>query len=386
LIPEAEALARQEFYEENNIGWTSRPKHNPNPDDGSRPFLRRGKFKKASNMNYGMWVSTRVEEKLEAVQRTPTWNQSDELAAYQRCLAQVLADDEGRTQADGNIRIGDYILIIDSDTRVPEDCLLDAVTEMEQSPQVGIMQYASGVMQVSTSFFEGGVTWFTNLIYTAISFSVSNGDAPPFVGHNAILRWSAIQDAAAYTDEDGYEKYWSESHVSEDFDMSLRMQCNGYICRFATYTGGGFQEGVSLTVYDELARWEKYAFGCNELMFHPFKYWLFRGPITPLFRKFMGSNIHFSKKVTICAYIGTYYAIGAAWILTVANYFLTGWYFGLYDKYYLDSFAIYISLVVVFTAFGNIALAVLRYRLAEKGLLEACKYKPYQHSKELGFR
>lgn len=218
------------------------------------------------------------------------------------------------------------------------------------------------------------VTWFTNLIYTAISFAVANGDAPPFVGHNAILRWSAIQDAAAYEDEDGYEKYWSESHVSEDFDMSLRMQCAGYILRFATYTGEGFKEGVSLTVYDELARWEKYAYGCNELLFHPLRYWLFRGPITPLFRKFLFSGIHLPKKLTICAYIGTYYAIGAAWVLTVANYFLTGWYFGQYDKFYLDSFAIYISIIVVFTAFGNVALAVLRYRLGEQSLIWACKF------------
>jgi hypothetical protein len=31
-----------------------------------------------------------------------------------------------------------------------------------------------------------------------------------------------------------------------------------FIVRLATYHKGGFKEGVSLTVYDELARWEKY--------------------------------------------------------------------------------------------------------------------------------
>jgi cellulose synthase/poly-beta-1,6-N-acetylglucosamine synthase-like glycosyltransferase len=78
------------------------------------------------------------------------------------------------------------------------------------------------------------ITFFTNLIYTAISYTVANGDVAPFVGHNAILRWSAIQQVS-YFDEDGYEKFWSESHVSEDFDMSLRLQVNGYIIRLATY-------------------------------------------------------------------------------------------------------------------------------------------------------
>ena len=52
--------------------------------------------------------------------------------------------------------MGDYIQLIDSDTRVPVDCLLDAANEMERSPEVGILQYWSGVMQVTESFFENG--------------------------------------------------------------------------------------------------------------------------------------------------------------------------------------------------------------------------------------
>ncbi|KAJ4346050.1 hypothetical protein N0V85_009781 [Neurospora sp. IMI 360204] len=73
---------------------------------------------------------------------------------------------------------------------------------MEQSPDVGIMQFLSGAI--------------------AIRYTVSNGNIAPFVGYNAILRWSAIQQVS-YEYEDGYEKFWSESHVSEDFDMALRL-------------------------------------------------------------------------------------------------------------------------------------------------------------------
>lgn len=74
------------------------------------------------------------------------------------------------------------------------------------------------------------------------------------------------------------------------------------------------------------------------------------------------------------AYIGTYYAIGAAWILTLANYFLIGWFNGYLDHYYLDSFKVYFSLIIVFSALGNIALAVLRYRLSERSLYGARKF------------
>ena len=135
---------------------------------------------------------------------------------------------------------------VDSDTRVPADCLLDAVSELEISPEVAILQFSSGVMNVTTSYFEAGITFFTNLVYSAIRYGVANGDVAPFVGHNAILRWSALQDVAY--EEDESIKFWSESHVSEDFDMALRLQIKGYITRLAAWAGDGFQEGVSLTV------------------------------------------------------------------------------------------------------------------------------------------
>lgn len=371
LLSDAEARARQDFYDEHNIGWVARPKHNPKPAEGEEVFLRRGKFKKASNMNYALGVSNRVEEKLLLLHRSETWTQDDEVAAYRNALAEVVAEDEGRTWADGNIRVGDYILLIDSDTRVPKDCFLEAVSEMDQSPQVGIIQYSSGVMNVTDSFFERGITYFTNLIYTQIRYSVSCGDVAPFVGHNAWLRWSAVQNIAYDCKDDHREKYWSEATVSEDFDMALRLQTEGYTIRLGAYKGDGYKEGVSLTVYDELARWEKYAYGCSELIFHPLRYWPIRGPFTKLFRNFIMSGIPLPSKLTIMAYIGTYYAIGSAWILTLLNYFIIGWFNGYYDHYYTSSFEIYFGIIVVFNALGNVALGVLRYRTEEKNLIPA---------------
>lgn len=369
LLPEDEARARQDFYDEHNIGWVARPRHDPKGEHGEA-FVRRGKFKKASNMNYALWVSNRVEEKLTNIHRPTTWTQDDEAEAYRNALVEVVEEDQGRTWADGNIRLGDYLLLIDSDTRVPTDCLLNAVSEMEQSPQVGIIQYNSGVMNITDSFFENGITFFTNLVYTQIRFAVANGDVAPFVGHNAVLRWSAVQ-SIGYEDEDKREKFWSEETVSEDFDMALRLQAEGFIIRYAAYTGDGFKEGVSLTVYDELARWEKYAYGCNELIFHPLSQWFKKGPVTPLFRRFIASGMPFPSKLTILAYIGTYYALGSSWILTFVNYCIIGWFNGWLDHYYLDSFKVYLAIVVVFSGLGNVALAILRYRIGECGLIRA---------------
>ena len=78
----------------------------------------------------------------------------------------------------------------------------------------------------------------------------------------SFLRWSALQDAAFNDPGDGgKKKIWSETNVSEDFDMALRLQLKGYTIRWATYSEGGFKEGVSLTVDDELNRWQKYSYG-----------------------------------------------------------------------------------------------------------------------------
>lgn len=142
-------------------------------------------------------------------------------------------------------------------------------------------------MQVAHHYFENGITHFTRRINKCISLGCSNGEVAPFVGHNAFLRWSAVQDASfldpndpdpqATADEGqgdttktkskatakviGKRKQWSESNVSEDFDLALRLLLKGYTLRWATYSNGGFKEGVSLTVVDELARWQKYAYG-----------------------------------------------------------------------------------------------------------------------------
>ena len=66
-------------------------------------FIRAGKFKKASNMNYGMWISVRIEEKMLALERHATWTVNDEAGAYAQALIDVVEEDEGRTWADGKL-------------------------------------------------------------------------------------------------------------------------------------------------------------------------------------------------------------------------------------------------------------------------------------------
>ncbi|KAF5680749.1 hypothetical protein FDENT_8310 [Fusarium denticulatum] len=419
LIQPDLAEARKAYYRENGIGYTARLPNSKSPKKGSwlrrskesttesveKPesemtpqelsnkigFQRRGKFKKASNMNYGLAFSNRVEDEmtrltqLECDQRGCTeadLTVDDDDLLYERALANMLAEDNGRTWAEGNIRIGELILLIDCDTRVPVDCLYYGALEMHESPEVAILQHGSGVMQVVHNTFENGITYFTNVVYTAIKYGVGSGDVSPFVGHNAFLRWKALQDIA-FTDptDNDQVKWWSDSHVSEDFDISLRVQMKGMIVRLATYHNGGFKEGVSLTLYDELTRWEKYAYGCNELVFHPFYQWPYKGPVTRLYLRFLWSSIPITSKVTITAYIFTYYAIASGLFLTTANYIIIGLFPDKLDHLYMPSWGIWLSLVVIFNGLGSVAFSMARHQLKEevfwKALLDAIKWLPF---------
>ena len=189
-LTEEEVQQRRDFYHDNHIGWVARPKHN-----GDEGYVRRGKFKKASNMNFALNISQKVEASMQermdarvAAGESDMIDENEEEDMYQAALARILSEDE-MAWAEGNIRVGEIILIVDSDTRVPVDCLLYGAAEMFLSPEVAIVQHNTGVMQVAHDYFENGITYFTNLVYTSIRFSIGSGEVAPFVGHNAILRW-----------------------------------------------------------------------------------------------------------------------------------------------------------------------------------------------------
>lgn len=107
------------------------------------------------------------------------------------------------------------------------------------------------------------------------------------------------------------------------------------------------------------------------MIFHPIYQWPYKGPFSPLIRQFLSSNILLSSKVCISAYICSYFAIGSGLPLSLMNYILIGWFVDYVDHFYMPSWKIFVSLVIVFNLVGNISLAVLRYRTCEKSLLSS---------------
>ena len=279
LLPPADRDARLAFYANHNIGWVARPKHDP---EGTG-FVRAGRFKKASNMNYGLALSLKLEKHLEELiahstssnetskrnslngaanglkqglgfsgvggvggseatqygiqyqnrdgcesvvwgagglrgnappllpasstsysalgsgsglgspaqiqsQTLATWGDEDlEERALSMAIEETWEEGEKSVNSGGeggqerkryprpwaangkSCRIGEIVLIVDSDTVVPEDCLRDAAREMHECPEVGVVQHESDVLQVVGHYFENGIAYFTRRINRCIS-------------------------------------------------------------------------------------------------------------------------------------------------------------------------------------------------------------------------
>lgn len=63
----------------------------------------------------------------------------------------VDATPEAAFLAGGDVRIGDFILLVDSDTRVPEHCITPTITELLLSPEVAFTQHFTTPLQVGAA-------------------------------------------------------------------------------------------------------------------------------------------------------------------------------------------------------------------------------------------
>jgi hypothetical protein len=133
IIPDADREERIRFYADHGIGWVARPKH----DDSEGGFKRRGRFKKASNMNYGLALSLKMEaiiQRLE-IERGEEASIADseisdngrediEEQALRLAIEEIYEESGQRFKPWAHnakaIRMGEIILIVDSDTIVPE--------------------------------------------------------------------------------------------------------------------------------------------------------------------------------------------------------------------------------------------------------------------------
>jgi len=106
-------------------------------------------------MNYGLYLSLKLEKHLASLLSSDTTDSSSssseeslEDQAMKLAQEEIFEETDSRWKpwcANGkSLRMGEIVLIIDSDTVVPEDCFRDAAREMGESPDVAIIQHESG--------------------------------------------------------------------------------------------------------------------------------------------------------------------------------------------------------------------------------------------------
>ncbi|KAG5220997.1 CAZyme family GT [Salix suchowensis] len=263
---------------------------------------------------------------------------------------------------------------------VPEDCLRDAARELAISQEVAIIQHESDAMQVAHHYFENAIAYFTRVL-TSHHDGMRERRDRSVCGHNAFLRWSAMKEAA-FVDKDGQKKYWSEEHVSEDFDMAMRVQLRGYIVRWATYSNKGFKEGVSLSADDELNRWScaggpsirTVAMNCCSTQ-------SIRGRGKDRLRRRSDGSCgrvprfttrsRSTVRCSLPALFGADYSldgIASALSMGVLNYILLGMQFHI-DNFYMRGFELWLACFVLFLGAGNISFTIMEYRLGNRSIV-----------------
>jgi hypothetical protein len=174
LLSETDRRERISFYADNDIGWVARPMH----ECLEGGFKRRGRFKKASNMNYGLSLSLKMEEHIRRLglerggegSATDGTISDDAIEGIEeqalRLAIEETFEESGQLHRPWAhnaraLRIGEIILMVDSETIIPEvklsnfslrfrcrfvtqDCFRDAAREFTECPEVAIIQHESG--------------------------------------------------------------------------------------------------------------------------------------------------------------------------------------------------------------------------------------------------
>lgn len=370
LISNEERIKRITFYNNNKIGYVARPVEN-----------RKGKFKKASNMNFCIEVS-KYYSKIEKI--------FTHEAAILFTKNKYLIDKDMNILLDNNITIGKYILLLDSDTRIPYNCLNNVIPEFEKYKNLGFTQHLTHPLIISKTYWQEFIAHFTSLIYElAISISVAGGDVSPLVGHCAIIRTSALYELQF--------KYntciWSENHVSEDFKLFMDLVSLGYYGRYITYTNNidcinendfeinNFMEGISLEYIDELIKFKKYTYGACEILFNPINEWFKKGIIGESIYDYCNTDIEFTSKLGIISYLFTYLSISIGLPLSYINYIIYGWFYKYYENVSVLPLYIIIQVSILFTGISTIANTIFKARILHNDMINILwsniKHIPY---------
>lgn len=342
---------RIRYYELNNIGYVARPVYN-----------RIGRFKKASNMNFTYQVFFTMHKIIRLNSDISINPLQFILQLYKKYGIVIRANDL--------IYIGDFILLIDSDTRIPSNCLHETLSIFSMETKLAYSQHL--IYPIITDInnqWEQFIAHFTQLIYErAIPLATAGGDCCPLVGHCAILRVQCLLCLLSIQ----HKNIWSELYVSEDFKLFMDLHGLGFYGKYITFTNqtnclmNNFMEGITYQYIDELMKMKKYMYGACEILIYPIGKWWKCGIIhSNIYQYFYLKSIHLSAKLNLLAYLMTYMSIMFALPVSLMNIFLYQYYEGIMNLNSIKPLYIIAQVIFLFTFYATITNTTIVSRIEQ---------------------
>jgi membrane glycosyltransferase len=184
-------------------------------------------------------------------------------AEERRWFARLLADTGGsgrmfyrrravnRGRKAGNIRdfiersgaAWEYAVILDADSLMEGETLVELVRRMEAAPEVGLIQTLPQIVRAATLF--GRIQQFSAALYAPVfsrGLAMMQGRTGPFWGHNAIVRIRAFAESCGLPQLSGRPPFGGDI-LSHDYVEAALLARAGWVVRLDDDLGGSFEEG-----------------------------------------------------------------------------------------------------------------------------------------------
>ncbi|MDT8856404.1 glucans biosynthesis glucosyltransferase MdoH [Paracoccaceae bacterium Fryx2] len=137
----------------------------------------------------------------------------------------------------------DYALILDADSLMEGETILEMIRRMEAEPRLGLLQTVPKVVRARARF--GRAMQFSAAFFSPVyarGLAMMQGDTGPFWGHNAIVRVRAFAESCGLPELSGRPPFGG--HVmSHDYVEAALLARAGWVVRLDDDLGGSFEEG-----------------------------------------------------------------------------------------------------------------------------------------------
>ncbi len=151
----------------------------------------------------------------------------------------------------------DHMLVLDADSLMTGDCIIQLATAMEKDPDAGIIQTLPLIINRNTLMAR--VQQFAARVYgpvVAAGLSAWMGQDGNYWGHNAIIRVKAFAESAGLPDLRGKPPFGGHI-LSHDFVEAALIRRAGWLVYMLPYLSGSYEESppslIDLAVRDR--RW-----------------------------------------------------------------------------------------------------------------------------------